>query len=604
MGFIFDGLEAEDYDRNYSDGELVRRIAGYFRPHFKTVLLVVAMVVLFSAAETIIPIAVSRGIDLLDGNPTAQLLLALAGGIAVLGSLGWFFNYIRQLFSARAVGEVVLALRRDAFSAVMQRDLSFYDQYASGKIVSRVTSDTQEFSNVVTLTINLMSQLLLVVIIIGVLFSINVTLALLTIATTPIIFIAALSFRWIARWTSRRAQRAIAKVNSTIQETVSGISVAKSFRQESAVYADFTETNKLAYRVRLWQGLTFNTIFPVLDILAGVGVAVVVYFGGVRALEGSISAGDWYLFIQSLNIFYFPLTSIASFWSQFQQGLAASERVFALIDAEPKVVQTAEEPVDQVHGHITFDHIDFSYRPEEPILNQFSLDIPAGERLAIVGHTGAGKSSLIRLINRFYEFQGGQLCIDGRDIRTLDLAQYRRCLGLVPQVPFLFTGTVADNIRYGQPDASDDVVLQAALRLGNEWIEDLPNGLQTEVGERGSRLSLGQRQLVALARVLLQDPAIFILDEATASVDPFTEAQIQEGLDVVMQGRTSISIAHRLSTVQEADRIIVMRAGTIIEEGTHDQLLAQKGHYADLYNTYFRHQSLEYIEQVGAFIDA
>ncbi|MEM8532136.1 MAG: ABC transporter ATP-binding protein [Chloroflexota bacterium] len=604
MGFIFDGLEAEEYDRNYSDGELVRRIAGYFRPHLKTVFLVVAMVVLFSLAQTIVPIAVSRGIDLLDGNPTVQLVLALAGGIAVLGSLGWFFNYIRQLFSARAVGDVVLALRRDAFASVMQRDLSFYDQYASGKIVSRVTSDTQEFSNVVTLTINLMSQLLLVVVIIGVLFSINVTLALLTIATTPLIFVAALSFRWIARWTSRRAQRAIAKVNSTIQETVSGISVAKSFRQESAVYADFIETNKLAYQVRLRQGLTFNTIFPVLDILAGLGVAIVVYFGGVRALDGSISAGDWYLFIQSLNIFYFPLTSIASFWSQFQQGLAASERVFALIDAEPKVVQKAEEPVEQVHGHITFDRIDFSYRPEEPILNQFSLDIPAGQRLAIVGHTGAGKSSLIRLINRFYEFQGGQLCIDGCDIRTLDLSQYRRCLGLVPQVPFLFTGSVADNIRYGQPDAHDDTVMQAALRLGSEWVEDLPDGLQTEVGERGSRLSLGQRQLVALARVLLQNPAIFILDEATASVDPFTEAQIQEGLDVVMKGRTSISIAHRLSTVQEADRIIVMRAGTIIEEGTHDQLLAQNGHYAELYNTYFRHQSLEYIEQVGAFADA
>ncbi|NOK58840.1 MAG: hypothetical protein GFH27_549301n132 [Chloroflexi bacterium AL-W] len=603
MGFIFDGLEAEEYDRNYSDGDLVRRIAGYFRPHLKTVLLVVAMVVLFSLAQTIVPIAVSHGIDLLDGNPTVQLVLALAGGIAVLGSIGWFFNYIRQLFSARAVGDVVLTLRRDAFSAVMQQDLSFYDQYASGKIVSRVTSDTQEFSNVVTLTINLMSQLLLVVIIIGVLFTINVTLALLTIATTPLIFIAALSFRWIARWTSRRAQRAIAKVNSTIQETVSGISVAKSFRQEAAVYADFIETNQLAYRVRLRQGITFNTIFPVLDILAGIGVAIVVYFGGVRALEGSISAGDWYLFIQSLNIFYFPLTSIASFWSQFQQGLASSERVFALIDAEPKVVQTAEEAIDHVHGQITFDRVDFSYRPDEPILHQFSLDIPAGQRLAIVGHTGAGKSSVIRLINRFYEFQGGQLCIDGRDIRTLDLAQYRQYLGLVPQVPFLFTGTVADNIRYGKPESSDDAVMQAALHLGSEWIEDLPDGLQTEVGERGSRLSLGQRQLVALARVLLQDPAIFILDEATASVDPFTEAQIQEGLDVVMHKRTSISIAHRLSTVQEADRIIVMRAGTIIEEGTHDQLLTQNGHYAELYNTYFRHQSLEYIEQVGTFAD-
>jgi ABC-type multidrug transport system fused ATPase/permease subunit len=229
------------------------------------------------------------------------------------------------------------------------------------------------------------------------------------------------------------------------------------------------------------------------------------------------------------------------------------------------------------------------------VLKDFSLSIPAGQKLAVVGHTGAGKSSLVKLITRFYEFQGGQILIDGRDIRTLDLGQYRRNVGLVPQAPFLFSGTVAENIRYGRSDANDDDVAVAALKLGGgEWVDDLPNGLQTDVGERGARLSLGQRQLVALARVLLQDPSIFILDEATASIDPFTEEQIQEGLDVVMRGRTSIIIAHRLSTVRTADRIIVLQRGQIIEEGTHRQLLASGGHYAELYNTYFRHQSLDY----------
>jgi ABC-type multidrug transport system fused ATPase/permease subunit len=628
MGFILDGLDADDYDRNYGDATLIRRIAGYFNPHARKMVTVALMVAAASLVETLIPIAVSRGIDALAGNPGAQLLLAITGGITVLGSLSWFFNFIRQKLAAEAVGDVVLKLREDAFDAVMQRDLSFYDQYPSGTIVSRVTSDTQDFSNVVTLTMDLISQVLLVLVISVVLLVIQPFLGLLTIAMAPVVFVVALSFRRLARWTSQQARRAIAKVNATIQETVAGIAVAKSFRQEQAVYEDFTETNKLAYRVRLRQGLVYDTIFPMLDILVGVGTALLVYFGGVRALSGQISTGDWYLFMQGLALFAFPLTSIASFWSQFQQGLAASERVFALIDAEPRVVQTDKQAVGELRGEIRFEGVTFSYgdiAPEKQgdsetgdrrretgdgdrlagapvVLRDFDLTIPAGERLAVVGHTGAGKSSLARLITRFYEFQRGAIMVDGQDVRTLDLAQYRRQIGLVPQVPFLFTGTVADNIRYGRSEADDEQVAAVARSIGGgDWVQDLPDGLQTEVGERGARLSLGQRQLVALARVLLQDPRIFILDEATASVDPFTEEQIQTGLDQVMQGRTSIIIAHRLSTVRSADRIIVMRKGEIIEEGDHERLLLAGGHYAELYNTYFRHQSLEYIEEVGKF---
>ncbi|MEZ4614254.1 MAG: ABC transporter ATP-binding protein [Caldilineaceae bacterium] len=279
-----------------------------------------------------------------------------------------------------------------------------------------------------------------------------------------------------------------------------------------------------------------------------------------------------------------------------QQGLAASERVFALIDDEPLVVQSAQESVGRLQGAITFDKVTFNYSTgRNTVLQDFSLTIPAGETLAIVGHTGAGKSSLVKLLMRFYEFQGGRLFIDGRDIRTLNLGEYRRQLGLVPQAPFLFSGTVADNIRYGRPSASDAEVATAAKQLGDgSWLDDLPQGLNTDVGERGARLSLGQRQLVALARVLLQDPAILLLDEATASIDPFTEAQVQDALATVLRGRTSIVIAHRLSTVRAADRIIVLRNGEIIEAGDHEGLLAQGGHYAELYTTYFRHQSLEY----------
>jgi ATP-binding cassette subfamily B protein len=318
----------------------------------------------------------------------------------------------------------------------------------------------------------------------------------------------------------------------------------------------------------------------------------------MQAAAGVITAGSWYLFMQSLDRFWFPVLNLSSFWTQIQSGLSASERSFALIDAEPKVVQVSHNPVSRLKGEIEFKNVDFAYSNQEQVLRKFNLHIPAGENIALVGHTGAGKSSIAKLVARFYEFQSGEICIDGHDIRSFDLIDYRQQLGIVSQIPFLFSATVAENIRYARTDATDEEILSLARRIGEgEWLETLPYGLATEVGERGGRLSMGQRQLVSLLRVLVQKPAIFILDEATASIDPFTEWQIQQGLDLILRNTTSILIAHRLSTVRAADRIIVLEDGQIIEEGNHDSLLAAGGHYSQLYNTYFRHQSLAYIEQ-------
>jgi ATP-binding cassette subfamily B protein len=597
MGFILDGLDTEAYDREYSDRELLGRILGYFRPYAKKMVLVGTMLTLNSLAGVGGPILISKGIDIVVESPTVEAMLLVALGVLLLGMAAWGFNFVRQWFSAQVVGNVVLQLRADVYDATLGLDLSFYDEHPSGKIVSRVTSDTQDFSSTITLTMDLISQVLLVLILSVWLFSINVWLTLLLLAMTPFAVAIALSFRRFARQATQRARRVTATINAQIQESISGIFVAKGFRQERAIYFTFDANNRQAYQVGLRRGLIMNTIWPAMGLAQGLGVATLMLGGGLASRAGTITPGNWYLFMQAVGFYWWPMMSIASFWSQFQDGLSASERVFALIDADSNVVQTGNEPVERLAGRIEFRNVNFSYTDQEIVLPDFSLEIRPKETVALVGHTGAGKSSVAKLIARFYEFQGGELLIDGRDVRHFNLAQYRKQIGLVPQDPFLFSGTVRDNIRYSRPDAPEEDVALAAMQISDgDWLADLPEGLDTDVGERGANLSMGQRQLVALARVVFKDPAIFILDEATASVDPFTETQIQEGLDAIMRDRTAIVIAHRLSTVKHADRIIVMQDGHTIEEGTHDELMNQGGHYAELYNTYFRHQSLEYIE--------
>jgi len=600
MGFILDGLETESYDRQYSDRTLIRRILAYFRPHRGKMVLLVVTLALNSIAGTAAPILISRAIDVVSKNSDLRTIAILSVAVLLLGVLAWVFNYIRQKATAEVIGDVVLTLRSEVFEKTVQHDMSFFDEHPSGKMVSRITSDTQDFSNTVTLVVEFVSEFLLVAVLAIWLININWWLTLILVAMAPIAVAIALSFRRLARKVTQNARRATAVINSHIQESISGIMVAKTFRQEKTLYSGFGTNNRLAYRVGLRRGIVLNLIFPLMGIAAGVGNGLLAYTGGIATRGAGMTPGDWYLFMQAVGFFWWPLLSIASFWSQFQDGLSAAERAFALIDAEPAVRQTDSQPIESVAGEIEFRNVRFSYSDKETVLSDFSLRIGAGETVAFVGHTGAGKSSIARLVARFYEFQAGTILVDGRDIRSIDLGDYRRRIGLVPQDPFLFSGTVADNIRYGNALATEKDVRAAAAHVGNgDWLSDLPNGLETAVGERGASISLGQRQLVALARVLLKNPAIFILDEATASVDPFTETQIQEGLATVMQERTAIVIAHRLSTVKTADRIVVLQKGQIIEQGTHEGLLASGGHYSELYNTYFRHQSLEYIESFG-----
>ena len=374
MGFLMDGLDAEAYDRQYSDRTLVKRIVEYFKPQTGRMVAVSVAIVLTSLVNTALPVYISDGLDRLQVDKSTQTLVFIIGMVTILGVLAWLFNAVRQWLSASAIGNVTLQLREDAFDAVLKRDLSFYDSYPSGKIVSRVTSDTQAFSQVVTLATDLMSQILMVVLLIGYLFSVNVQLTLLTLTLSPFIVITALAFRRIARETVTQSRRVNAVVSSHIQETISGIGIAKTFRQEQTIYDEFLDVNAQSYRVNLRTGYTFSSIFPILNLLAGIGTAGLVYFGGRSAQAGTLSTGEWYLFIQGLALFWFPLTSIASFWSQFQLGLAAGERVFALIDAEPKVVQSDHATLPEIKGEIRFEHVDFSYNDDEQVLQGFLTD--------------------------------------------------------------------------------------------------------------------------------------------------------------------------------------------------------------------------------------
>jgi ATP-binding cassette subfamily B protein len=602
MGF-FAGLNDEKYDRQYTDRDLTRRIVGYFKPQTNRFVIVSGLVVVIAGIGAALPVVVARMVDSLEGEPTLTAISLASLAVLFIGFALWALNWARRSLVVRAVGDVVLDLRTRAFRASAEHDLSFYDQFSSGRIVSRITSDTNDFGQLIIIITDVASQFVQAFILGVVLFRTDLRMALMLMAFLPIIFLVASGFRVLARRVTKLGMKAMSDVNAAIKETISGISIAKNFRQEESIFKSFDESNQQSYHVNVRRGLVLSLVFPTLNALGGIFVGILIYVGGLNAAQGIITVGAWYLFIMSLDQFFFPVLNLSAFWAQIQSGLSAAERAFALIDADPNVIQTDKQDVPRLTGNIHFDDFHFRYTDNEPVLTRFNLLIQPGETLALVGHTGAGKSSIAKLIARFYEYQQGRLLIDGHDIRTFDLAQYRKQLGIVSQVPFLFSGTVADNIRYAAPDVSDDEMFEMARKIGDgEWLETLPNGIQTEVGERGGRLSMGQRQLVALMRVLMQKPAIFILDEATASIDPFTEWQIQQALNLILKNATSILIAHRLSTVKAADRIVVMEKGSIIEMGNHDGLLAQNGHYATLYNTYFRHQSLAYVEKARDLI--
>lgn len=554
--------------------------------------------ILSTISQGLIPYLTNQIIE----NITVNLDYLFIFIIVILGlNLSSFiFNYIVLSNINQVVYEVCYNLRRDSNKSVLMQDLSFFDKYATGKIVSRINSDGQKFGRAVILFIEAMSSIFLFTIVITFMLIVDVLISLVFIFSIPLIFVFALSFRKVLREKMRLGQRSLAQVNSFIQESMAGIQLIKTFQQEEAQISEFSRINQQSFRVNMGRALIQNVLFPGLNLILGMIFGLIIYFGGNGIIMGIISAADLYLFFQSSLIIFQPIFQLANFWPQFQEGLAAGERIFSLIDSKSNI-KSGNYISKKIKGKIEFNNLNFAYEPKNPIFQNFNLKILPGESIAIVGHTGAGKTSLARLLLRLYEFQSddNSLKIDDVSIRDYDLEKYRNQVGYIPQVPFLWDDTIENNVKYGSPDTTrKDVIFALEKAGGMEWVENLDDGLDTRIMERGKLLSVGQRQLVAFARVLLQNPSILILDEATASIDPFTETKIREATEEAMEGRTTIIIAHRLVTIRHVDRIIALDHGKIIEQGNHEELIEKEGYYAELYDTYFRHQSYDFLEEI------
>ncbi len=605
MGFIQE-LPDEKYDRKYGDIYLFKRLFGYIAKHdMKTFFKVLSWMIIQTGANIGIPFFIKFVITGVQNGVFNAVFYVEAAAVIVLYGMFWFAQYRALYNSAILTGEMLRRVRKDSFETLLRNDMKFYDENKSGKLVSRVTSDSDTISQMVQLTTSFMINIFVMLIVIIILFITDVRLAGITLAVVPILFGLGIGIRLFSRRTSKNWRKTIAILNANVAESISGIEVTKSFNQEKEAFERFKGINMRNYRAAYVRAWGMSIFFPIIETLFGVGTFLVLFYGGKITFQvGGLSVATLYFFILMLNRFFMPLLEITRFFNQFEAGLAAVERIFSLMDSKPSVVEDSNPlTVTDFSGKIDFSNMTFYYNPSEPLFKEFTLSIPAGQTVAIVGRTGAGKSTLVSLLARFYDVVDGSIIVDESDIRKFVIQEYRDQIGIVLQDNILFSGSIEENIRYGNLDATrEEIELAAKNVYAWEFIQSLPNGMDTEVGEKGTKLSAGQKQLVAFARALLSDPKILILDEATAAIDAYTESLIQEALKVLLKDRTAIIIAHRLTTVENADRIIVIDDAQIQEEGTHAELMEKKGKYWQLFDMYFRHQSLEYVEQAAKLV--
>ncbi|MFL5930903.1 MAG: ABC transporter ATP-binding protein [Gaiellaceae bacterium] len=505
----------------------------------------------------------------------------LATGVAALVATS------AQTYYTGWTGERILAdLRNRLFRHLERLSLGYFERNRAGVIISRLTNDVEALDQLVTDGVTTLVQNTLILL--GsaiILFFLDWRLALATITVLPLMALATALFRIYSSRAYRAVRERLALVTATLAEDIAGMRVVQSFTREDANLRRFQEVNA-HYRQANHQTVVTNGLyFPFVDLLATTATAIVLGYGGYRYFDGSITIGTLLAFMLYLTNFFDPVQQLSQLYNTFLAAVAALDKIMDVLDEEPEVTDaTAAQGIPPIHGHVHFDHVRFRYRTGPEVLHGIDLDVPAGTTVALVGHTGAGKSTIAKLLARFYDPQGGRITIDGVDLRDVTQESLRRQLGVVPQEGFLFAGTVHENLAFARPDATSEEIVRAAQAVGaHEFILRLENGYETELGERGTRLSLGQRQLIAFARALLADPRILILDEATSSVDIGTERRIEEAMRTLLEGRTAFVIAHRLSTIRDADLIVVLEHGKVVEQGSHAELMAARGLYTQLY---------------------